>query len=247
MPGLPGDGQNAYPFDFPQAQVAMFPTWPARLHSMRRCQERDTRIRQMGKAGASRKEIASAFGMSVKAVGLVFRKIEAEEAAIRMSRDLLQEFRRADDPDKRWKVADVLDALLLMTTTTTALRWWFDGDKIEATSLRGFMELVISERRHAELGYLIAPLLDIRCVGVKGFWSAVRRLTELDLGPRCNQEWSRRIARLRRASRIVGDRRYTWSKPCEPPAWLSKLASEGRSEGANDGSGRPTKSTTAPE
>jgi hypothetical protein len=146
----------------------------------------------MGEAGASQKEIATAFGMSVEAVRLVFRKIEADEAAIRKSREILQEFRRADDLDRKWKVADMLDAFFMMTTTRTALRWWFEGSETEGTSLREFMELVISEKRHAKPGYLIAPLLDMRCVGVKGFWSAVERLTESDLGQHCNQEWRKR-------------------------------------------------------
>ena len=178
----------------------------------------------MGEAGASEKEIALAFGMSREAVRLVFRKIEADEAGIQKSREILQEFRQADDLDKKWKVADMLDALLLMTRTRTALRWWFEGNRIEETSLREFMELVISEKRHAKPGYLIAPMLDMRCVGVKGFWSAVRRLLESDLGERCNQEWRKRLARLSEASRIVGVRRLAWSKPCEPPDWLSRVA-----------------------
>ena len=190
---------------------------------MKRYDARDTRIRQMGEAGASEKEIALAFGMSREAVRLVFRKIEADEAGIQKSREILQEFRRADDLDKKWKVADVLGALLLMTTTRTALRRWFEWDRVERTSLREFMELVISEKRHEKPGYLIAPLLDMRCVGVKGFWSAVRRLTESDLGELCNREWRNRLGRLSHSSRIVGDWRGAWSKPCEPPAWLSRL------------------------
>lgn len=203
---------------------------------------RNTRIRQMGEAGTSQKEIALAFGMSAKAVRLVFRQMEADEAAIRKSRTILQEFRRADDLDKKWKVGDVLDALLLMTTTRTALKWWFEGGRIVETSLREFMELVISEKRHAKPGYLIAPLLDMRCIGVKGFWSAVRRLTESDLGQRCNQEWRKRIARLSQASRIVGDQRYSWSKPCEPPVWLSRLGA-GKADGGETVS-RQTESGT---
>jgi hypothetical protein len=31
-------------------------------------------------------------------------------------------------------VAEVLNALLLMTTTRTALKWWFEGGKTERTS-----------------------------------------------------------------------------------------------------------------
>jgi hypothetical protein len=62
---------------------------------------------------------------------LVFSKLKANDEAFRRSGDLLEEFRRADHLDKKWKVADVLDALLLMTTPRTALRWWFELGKID--------------------------------------------------------------------------------------------------------------------
>ena len=61
--------------------------------------------------------------MSVKAVQHVLRKLQADGVAVRRSKELLQEFRRADDLDRKWKVAEVLNALLLMTTTRTALKW----------------------------------------------------------------------------------------------------------------------------
>ena len=43
-------------------------------------------------------------------------------------RELLQELSRADDLDRKWKVAEVLNALLLMTTTRTALKWWLSKE-----------------------------------------------------------------------------------------------------------------------
>ena len=189
---------------------------------MRNCQERNIRIGRMREAGASQTEIASTFRMSIEAVRMVFQKLEADKEAVRESRELLEKLRRANDLDKKWKVANVLDALLLMTTTRTALKWWFEGGKIEQSNLRQFMDLVISEKTHSKPGCLITPLLDVRCVGVKGFWSTVRRLTESDLGERCKQEWKKRLERLRQASRIVGDRRLSWSKPCELPPWLPR-------------------------
>ncbi len=188
--------------------------------SMRTCRDRNVKIRQMQEAGASQADIASTFGISIQAVRLVFGKLKADEEAFRRSGELLEEFRRADDLDKKRKVADVLDALLLMPITDTALRSWWEGYKIEEMSMREFMEWVISEKNHAKPGYLITPLLDVRCVGIKGFWSAVKRLTESDLGQKCNAEWRRRLVRLRKCSRIVGAQR-TWSKPCEPPPWLT--------------------------
>jgi hypothetical protein len=174
----------------------------------------------MRETGVPQRDIASTFGISVQAVRLVLSKLKADEEAARRSGELLAELRRADDLDKKWKVEEVLDALLLMPRTDTALRSWWNGYKIEEMSVREFMERVISEKNHAKPGYLITPLLDVRGVGLKGFWSAAQRLTESDLGQRCNAEWRRRLVRLRECSRIVGVER-TWSKPCEPPCWLT--------------------------
>jgi hypothetical protein len=50
------------------------------------------------------------------------------------------------------------------------------------------MDLVICQKVHAKSGHLITPLLDVRCVGVEGFWSAVRRLTESDCEGRFRYE-----------------------------------------------------------
>jgi hypothetical protein len=182
--------------------------------------ERNARIRQMREAGVPQADIATVFGLSVEAVRLVFSKFDADAAAVRRSGEMLQRFRQADDLDRKWKVLEALDSLLLMPTTRTALGRWYEWDNVEQLSLREFMNLVISERNHAKPGFLITPLLDCRFVGLRGFWSAVWRLTESDFGENCNREWRRKLERLRRASRIVGGRPYSWSKPCEPPLWL---------------------------
>lgn len=189
---------------------------------LKNCQERNIRIGRMCEAGASPMEIASTLSMSIEALRMVFRQQEADKAEVRKSKELLEKLRRANDLDKKWEVADVLDALLLMARTRAALRVWFEEGKIEQINLREFMDLVISEKRHSKTGYLIAPLLDVRCAGAKGFWWTVRRLTESDLGESCNQEWGKRLGQLRQASRIVGDRRLSWSQPCEIPLWLPR-------------------------
>jgi hypothetical protein len=82
--------------------------------------------------------------------------------------------------------------------------------------------LVISDKAHARPGFLVTPLLDYRNIRLKVFWSTVKRMTELDLGEQCNQEWRRRLARLKQATRIVGGGYCSWSKACEHPDWLLK-------------------------
>ncbi len=115
-----------------------------------------------------------------------------------------------------------MDALLLPIRARTSLGYLWEWKNVTELSLQELMELVISDKPHPKPGFLLTPLADLRNVRLKTFWEAVRRLTELDLGDRCNQEWRRRLERLRQASRLHGGERYSWSKACEPPEWLLK-------------------------
>jgi len=176
----------------------------------------------MHEAGVSNQEIALAVGISSGALRLVFKKFQAEAEANEQTIKLLQEFRSIDDLDRKWKVGRLLDGLLLTTRTRTAIENVCEWRNVTELTLREFMELLISDKPHAKPGFLLTPLVDFRNVRLKSFWAAVKRLAELDLGDRCNQEWRRRLERLRQASRLHGGQRYSWSKPCDHPDWLLK-------------------------
>jgi hypothetical protein len=185
-------------------------------------QDRDARIRQMQEDGASNKEITLAVGISRKTLSLVFDKFEAERLAKERSAQLLQDIRWEDDLDRKWKVKELMNTLLLPIRARTSLGYRWEWNEVTELSLREFMELVISDKPHPKPGFLLTPLVDFRNVRLKTFWETVKRLTELDLGDRCNQEWKRRLERLKQAQRIHGGQRYSWSKPCEHPEWLLK-------------------------
>ena len=184
--------------------------------------ERYDRIRRMHEAGASNKEISLVVGISGEALRLVFKKFEGQKAANENSKELLGEIRQLDDLERKWKVMDLLDALLLTTRARTAIKNRCEWKHVTELSLREFMELVISDKPHAKPGFLLTPLVDFRNVRLNSFWATVKRLAELDLGDRCNQEWRRRLELLRQASRLHGGNRYSWSKACEHPEWLMK-------------------------
>ena len=178
----------------------------------------------MHEAGVSNQEIGLAVDISREALRLVFKKFEAEKLANERSIKLIREFRSIDDLDRKWKVGELLDALLLTTRTRTAIESVCEWKKITEMSLREFMELIISDELHAKPEFLLTPLVGFRSVRLKSFWTTVRRLAELDLGDRCNREWMRRLERLKKASRLHGGSRYSWSKPCELPDWLMNMA-----------------------
>ena len=173
----------------------------------------------MRETGDSVEEIASTLDTSMGLVQQIARRFETEEVLSRRSKRFLANIRNADDPDRKWKVSYVIQALRLKTITQNALIRHFEWADTPGVSLRELMDLAIPEKDHPKLGYLITGLLDVRCIQMEGFLSVVSRLTEADLGEKCNEEWRKRLARLRRCSRVVGVLR-TWSLPFDAPSWL---------------------------
>jgi len=181
-----------------------------------------SRIGQMREAGLSIDGVISTLGISwemSEVVRRIVRKFETEAVLLARSNRFMEEIRNADDLDKERRVSYLMQALQPKVITQNAVIRHFESmDRMEI-GLRQLMDLTISEQQHPRPGYLVTPLLNVRCVGIEGFWSLVRRLAESDLGERCSREWRKRLARLMQCSRIVGGQ-GSWSKPCEPPEWL---------------------------
>jgi hypothetical protein len=182
------------------------------------------RIRQMREDGLSIDEVISTLGNSWKKWEIarrIMRKFETEAVLLARSNRFMEEIRNADDLDKEWRVSYLMQGLRPKVITQTALVRHFEWSDRKEISLRQLMDLTISEQTHPKPGYLITAILRVRCVGIDGFWSLVRRLAESDLGEQCTLEWRKRLVRLMQSSRIV-DGMGGWSKPCELPDWLSK-------------------------
>jgi hypothetical protein len=112
------------------------------------------------------------------------------------------ELRLADDLDKTWPVLNLLDALHLLAVARTRLLTHLGEQHKTRMSLREFMDLVVSENGDPSESFAHTPLLRVRGIGKIGFDSVAAELTETDLGPRCNEEWRKRLAVLRREWRI---------------------------------------------
>ena len=80
--------------------------------------------------------------------------------------------------------------------TRKALAQFWEWENKAEMSLRDLMDLTIVDDVDSKPGHLVTRLLDLRCVGVIGFWTVVDRLTATDLGLECNVEWNRRLVKL---------------------------------------------------
>jgi transposase len=152
-------------------------------------QPRIDQILRMRKEGASVDEIAEALGLWPDRVHTIARKFEPEGVVAARSRRFLERVRKANDPDKKWIAKHLIQALQLKTMTETALIRHYTWNQVEEISLRELMDAAVSDQEHPKPGYRITPLLAFRCVGVEGFWSLVRNLTQSDLGEKCNAAW----------------------------------------------------------
>ena len=175
--------------------------------------KRNEQIVQMSQAGETHAEIARQFDLSRSSIDIIVRRSEEERQLAEKNARILEEIRRTDDLKKKWPTPDLIDALRLIAITRNALLKHFKSVGTEEISLRELMDQAILGLDDKRPGYLLTPLLDLKCVGKIGFFSVVSQLSNLSLGKNCDKEWKKRIAILRRCSRLISTRPGSWSEP----------------------------------
>lgn len=152
--------------------------------------------------GIPRCDVARNFGITCGRVGMIERQAQAEKAMGERRARLRQQIREADDLDKSWAITDLIDALWLIPGARTALLDHFEQTQQTHVTLREFIDLATADPTGNETEYVSVPLLRIRGIGKRGCYSVLAELTEMDLGQRCNAEWSNRLNGLKRHWRI---------------------------------------------
>lgn len=74
-------------------------------------QQRNQQVLQLLQEGVSRRELARKFNLSVSRIAFIRKEFEDEEALKARRVRVREELRNTDDPDKKWAVADLIDAL----------------------------------------------------------------------------------------------------------------------------------------
>jgi hypothetical protein len=114
---------------------------------------------------------------------------------------LREEIRAAGNLDRMWPVRDLIDAVGLIVVTRKRLMDHFVAVGKRQISLRELMDMCLDAPVEG-LDFMMSPLLRVHGVGKKGFWSVVNGLTGMDLGNRCNQEWQKRLVKVKQESEI---------------------------------------------
>jgi hypothetical protein len=160
--------------------------------------ERNRRILQRKAEGASQRVIAREFGLSPSRIGLVVRADQRERERQGRHARMVDILRQCDDPDRRWRGSHLLDLFVPMTTTRRGLKLHFKARRINAMSLREFMNVLVPDADEFPSDSWAPPIFAVRQVGKKGFGCIIRRLSEVDLGPRCRAPWNQKLDRLKR-------------------------------------------------
>ncbi len=125
---------------------------------------------------------------------------------------MLSTLSKTDDLEKKWPKEELLLVLGFPVRTRNVLVKWYWEDEKEI-SLKGVMEVVVSDDKDPRPGYIISRLIGLRNVGDKNFWICIEQLNKLDLGKNCNRFWNIKYDKLMSAYRVKGLSSHSWSIP----------------------------------
>ena len=167
--------------------------------------ERNRQMFQMRNEGVSRLDTAREFGLTRERIAQLEKREQADKSMADCRSKLRDEIRAADDPGKLWFVNDLADAIGLVGGTKNKLLDRFVKAGKDQISLREFMDMCLDN----PVDFILPPLLRVRGLGNRGFWSVANGLTDIDMGSRCNDEWQKRLVKVKQESGISGTTPYS--------------------------------------
>lgn len=170
-------------------------------------------IRRYDAEGKNPTQIGELLGITAQSVRNVLAGFAEKGKPIDRGLQVLELIRQANCPDQKWPAAELLNVFRFSTRVRRAIEGRCEGSAAAVLSLRDVFEVFVSDESPQSPGVVITPFLGFRNGGEKGFWEAIDRITELDMGERANAIWRLKCKRLQQANRIKGPGRYSWSKP----------------------------------
>lgn len=163
---------------------------------MNNSRNRNELILRRRRLGDPRREVAREFGLSVSRISAIEREAaEAKSLAARRAR-VREEMVRADDLDKAWPVASIVEALGLPVIFRVRLLDYFEESGKEQISLREFFSMVVAPSPETAPRFQPIPILRVWGVGRIGRRRVIAALQSLDMGRQSNEAWRDLFARF---------------------------------------------------
>lgn len=140
-------------------------------------QKRNEQILKLLKAGASRRDLARGFDLSVASIAAIQKASKTEALFSLLRARILDELRKADGPEKLWPTADLIHALAFRPIFTTRLLQHFENIGKTELSFRELMDLTALS---AGPGYQLPLVLGIRGVGKYGLRDFLKQVREIE-------------------------------------------------------------------
>jgi hypothetical protein len=167
--------------------------------------ERNRQMLQMRNEGVRRVDVARGFGLSTERISQLEKRDQTDKSMAERRVELRKEIRAADDPGKLWFVDDLADAIGLVGGTKRKLLGHFVKIGKDQISLRELMDMCLDN----PVDFMVPPLLMVRGIGSRGFWSVANGLTDMDLGGRCDDEWRNGLVKVKQSWSITGPTPYS--------------------------------------
>lgn len=170
--------------------------------------ERNRQILQMRKDGVGRHDVARKFKLSPSRIEQIEKRDTFDRSMADRRARVREDIRDADDPERMWPVTDVIDAVGLLAVTKKRLLDHFASVEKQWMSLRELMDMCLDAPVEG-MDFMMSPLLRVRGVGKKGFWSVVNGLTRMNLGRCCDEAWQTTLAKVKQEHKVAGATPYS--------------------------------------
>jgi transposase-like protein len=159
-----------------------------------RAQDRDQDISDLRQVGVRRCDVARRFGLSAHQVRRIELRHQTPPPPAHTTNLLREAIRAADDPQKPWPAVDLVHTLAILPATRRVLLAYLDRTGTRQLTLLALMDLVLMDKGERTVNMQNSALLAMPGIATKGYRSAAKALTALDMGSKGNAIWRKRIA-----------------------------------------------------
>jgi hypothetical protein len=158
---------------------------------------RDAEILRMRQEGASYREIAQAFNLSLERIRQIVKQDSIASKREQMYHFIAEETRLSNDLDKKWPCSDFLYAFGFSKRAISVLMKHFESSGMQVISLKELLDFLLpNDYSGNDYTWMNVPAFRVKYLGITIYRSVVNKICELDLGITFQEEVSKRKEKL---------------------------------------------------